>query len=139
MSNHNPNASDPAHQHTSTTTKKAKEEWDALVKMTELQGEFQLAFKSWITDKTRSQDVVAIGKQLMELQNQTGKSGGRLSSLQVFHRICEAEDCIRKGTDQPVAKKDPNDHLLNKRIVNGVKVWTLTPAPDHIKKMMDKK
>ena len=125
MSNHNPNASDPAHQHTSQTQKQAKEEWNALVKMTELQGEFQLAFKSWITDKTRSQDVVAIGKQLMELQNQTGKSGGRLSSLQVYHRICEAEDCIRKGTDQPVAKKDLSTGKLIRKTADGGTTWVL--------------
>jgi hypothetical protein len=115
----------PTHQHQSTTQKQSKAEWDALVKTTELQCDFQVAFKSWITDKTKSQDVVNIGKQLMELQNQTGKSGGRLSSMQVYHRICEAEDCIRKGTDQPVAKKDPNSSKLIRKNADGTTVWVL--------------
>ena len=112
-------------QHTSQTQKQSKEEWDALVKMTELQGEFQLAFKSWITDKTKSQYVVTIGKQLMELQHQTGKSGGRLSSSQVYHRVCEAEDCINKGLADPVTKKDLSSGKLIRKNAEGHRVWVL--------------
>ncbi|PXW70443.1 hypothetical protein C7964_102330 [Loktanella sp. PT4BL] len=112
-------------QHSSQSRKQSKEEWDALVKMADLQGDFQVAFKQWITDKSKSQDVVAIGKQLMELQNQTGKSGGRLSSSQVYHRICEAEDCINKGLDQPVAKKDLSSGKLIRKTADGGTTWVL--------------
>ena len=125
MTNENPASHMPTHQYSSTTQKKAKEDWDTLVKMTEMQTEFRKAFSEWSTDKGNSGHIVELGEELMELQKSTGKAGGALSLYQVMHRVEEAKACIAKGLDQPVAKKSADDHRLIRKHANGSTTWVI--------------
>ena len=123
--NDNDPAHMPTHQHTSTTRKAAQEEWDTLVKMTEMQTEFRKCFSDWSSDKGNSTNIVELGEELMELQKSTGKAGGALSMYQIMHRVEEAKAAISKGLDQPVAKKSADDHRLIRKHANGSTTWVI--------------
>ena len=125
MTNENPASHMPTHQYSSTTQKKAKEDWDTLVKMTEMQTEFRKAFSEWSTDKGNSGHIVELGEELMELQKSTGKAGGALSYYQMMHRVEEAKAAIAKGEDIPVAKKNADDHRLIRKHANGSTTWVI--------------
>ena len=123
--NDNDPAHMPTHQHTSTTRKAAQEEWDTLVKMTEMQTEFRKSFTEWTIDKGNSGHIVELGEELMQLQKSTGKSGGSLSMYQVMHRVEEAKAAISKGLDRTVAKKDSNSSKMIRKRANGDTVWVI--------------
>ena len=124
MNNNDP-AHMPTHQHQSTTQKQAKEGWNTLVKMTELQTEFRKSFTEWTNDKGNSQHIVELGEELMKLQKSTGKSGGSLSMFQVMHRVEEAKAAISKGLHTPPVEKVSHTTKNIVKRANGDTVWVL--------------
>jgi hypothetical protein len=125
MTNENPHPHMPTHQHTSTTRKAAQEEWDTLVKMTEMQTQFRKSFTEWITDKGNSGHIVELGEEILKLQKSTGKPGGPLTYFQVMHRVEEAKAAISKGLNKTVAKRDPNSSKMIRKNSDGTTVWVL--------------
>ena len=91
-------------QHQSYTHKEVAKEQDLYVQTAHAQADFRKSFIQWQEDKAGSEDVIAKGQHLMDLQEQLQKNGGPLSPMSVMHRVEVVKDSVAKGKVKPTQK-----------------------------------